>query len=184
MFGGMVGCAGCGNLVAESEMTDDRCTSCHARATVSSEFTAGHIDEIIPGLYLGDITAATDKAILQKFGISHLVDASGHNYVRLDTILYKEVHVVDCEGADIAQYFEEVNAFIAAARADPAAKVLVHCYRGVSRSATLVLAYLFSSDNLQMTMAELLDFLRTKRAVVDPNRDFWRQLLRYANEAL
>uniref|UniRef100_A0A8C6V0Q2 Dual specificity protein phosphatase 26 n=1 Tax=Neogobius melanostomus TaxID=47308 RepID=A0A8C6V0Q2_9GOBI len=56
----------------------------------------------------------------------------------------------------------------------PQGKVLVHCHVGVSRSATLVLAYLMLKQNL--TLVEAICLVKENRGVI-PNRGFLRQLI-------
>ena len=63
----------------------------------------------------------------------------------------------------------------------PAARVLVHCLAGVSRSATAVLAYLLFSKRAS-SVHEALDLVRKVRPVVYPNDGFMRQLLRFNGE--
>ena len=88
--------------------------------------------------------------------------------------------MVDAPGTDLSVYFEDVSRFIGGALAeDTDNKVFVHCFRGVSRSATLVLAYLMTAKQPRaMSATDLLEFVRSKRGVADPNIGFWRQLLR------
>src|SRR6266851_1312507 len=50
----------------------------------------------------------------------------------------------------------------------------VHCFMGISRSTTVVLAYLVATT--QMTPREALAAVRSKRAIVRPNRGFMSQL--------
>lgn len=52
-----------------------------------------------------------------------------------------EVQVKDVEDENIAAHFEEACSFIAQAEGDNKT-ILVHCFEGKSRSATMVLAYL------------------------------------------
>ena len=52
-------------------------------------------------------------------------------------------------------------------------KVFVHCFKGVSRSATIVLAYLMVRNNLDLM--EAVRVLRAKRKI-HPNDGFIRQL--------
>lgn len=54
-------------------------------------------------------------------------------------------------------------------------KVLVHCHVGVSRSATLVLAYLMLKQNL--TLVEAICAVKESLGVI-PNRGFLRQLIK------
>ncbi len=53
-------------------------------------------------------------------------------------------------------------------------KILVHCHVGVSRSATVVLAYLMLKQN--MTLVEAVQKVKEGRGVF-PNRGFLRQLI-------
>ncbi|KAJ1973184.1 tyrosine protein phosphatase yvh1 [Dimargaris xerosporica] len=48
---------------------------------------------------------------------------------------------------------------------------------GISRSATIVIAYLMKTYNL--ALAEAMDKVRTKRSIINPNRGFYMQLERY-----
>merc|ERR1712100_979737 len=150
-------------------------------------------NEILPGMYLGDIAAATSKEVLEKHHITHVVDCSnGNNHLRLQGVEYMEVNVIDAPGSDISAFFDDAVAFIHQARQREGSNVLVHCFRGVSRSATIVLAFLFRHEvplmprkdgtqdqtTTELTKGELLDYLRERRPSVAPNTGFWGQLLR------
>lgn len=56
-------------------------------------------------------------------------------------------------------------------------KVLVHCAAGVSRSVSLILAYLIKYRS--MSLPDAFRFVREKRTIVRPNRGFVQQLLEY-----
>lgn len=60
------------------------------------------------------------------------------------------------------------------APATKAGGVLVHCQAGMSRSATVVSAFLMKE--LRLDPVEAVTFLREKRPVVDPSETFWHQL--------
>jgi len=55
--------------------------------------------------------------------------------------------------------------------------VLVHCVAGVSRSASICLAYLLKYRTRSLRAAYHL--MCEKRPLVRPNIGFWRQLIRY-----
>lgn len=54
--------------------------------------------------------------------------------------------------------------------------VLVHCYAGVSRSASTIIAYLMVERN--MSFVNAATFVRKKRPIIFPNIGFQRQLLK------
>lgn len=56
-------------------------------------------------------------------------------------------------------------------------KVLVHCHAGISRSATICMAYLMATRKLRME--EAYEFVKTRRRVVSPNFNFMGQLLNF-----
>ncbi len=90
--------------------------------------------------------------------------------------------VWDLPEVDLAAHFpaviEFVKAALAGSTAEKAAKVLVHCRAGISRSATLVMAYLMESravDSLELAVRRVLD----ERPYVCPNVSFRQQLRDY-----
>ena len=59
-------------------------------------------------------------------------------------------------------------------------KVLVHCHGGISRSATVCLAYLMFSRHLRLDDA--FDYVRARRHVISPNANFMMQLSQFETE--
>ncbi len=62
-----------------------------------------------------------------------------------------------------------------AMHAEGGGAVLVHCYAGVSRSASCVIAFLMQECGL--TFLEAMTYVRKKRPIVFPNFGFQRQLM-------
>jgi len=58
--------------------------------------------------------------------------------------------------------------------------VFVHCQAGVSRSATVVIAYLMK--HTLMTMTDAYKYVRGRRPVVSPNLNFMGQLLEFEED--
>jgi len=94
----------------------------------------------------------------------------------LDQIKYVtlNLNIVDDEDADIYSLFQQCFDFIEKARQSNH-RVLVHCFQGVSRSATIILAYLLQSkaySNLEDAIADV----KFKRPLIRPNDGFKSQL--------
>ncbi|KAM6415484.1 dual specificity protein phosphatase 13B-like isoform 2-T3 [Rhynochetos jubatus] len=141
----------------------------------------GHVDEVWPNLYVGDLYVARDKAQLSRMGISHVVNAAAGRF-RIDTgpkfykdllVDYYGVEAEDNPNFDLSIYFHPVARYIRAALNSPRGKVLVHCAMGISRSATLVLAFLMICED--MSLADAIRTVRSHRGIC-PNSGFLKQL--------
>jgi dual specificity phosphatase 12 len=81
---------------------------------------------------------------------------------------YHVVELDDSPKANIAQHFDECIRFIDnAIKADKNNNVLVHCWAGISRSASIITSYLIST--LCMSYCEALEHMRKARHWTDPN---------------
>ena len=144
----------------------------------------GHmISTIIEGqIYLSGADAALDKdLLLNVIGITHVVNASNGAIVnKFDNhLLYYNINIEDKDDQDIIEYFDKVNDFLRN-QYEHGDKVLFHCVQGVSRSATLVIAYLMKSKN--MSLKEAFELAKSKRAKVQPNLKFAEALLTYEKQ--
>lgn len=97
-------------------------------------------------------------------------------------IEYLYIPAVDHETFDISQYFEVSNEFIDGER--KRTNVLVHCMAGISRSVTLVIAYMIKC--LNKSFRESFAYVKEKRSIVNfdlfqihPNDSFLEQLRKY-----
>eukprot|EP01105_Mastigella_eilhardi_P007287 TRINITY_DN18788_c0_g1_i1.p1 TRINITY_DN18788_c0_g1~~TRINITY_DN18788_c0_g1_i1.p1 ORF type:complete len:307 (-),score=83.33 TRINITY_DN18788_c0_g1_i1:136-942(-) len=141
-------------------------------------------DEILPGLFLGDEKDAFSAASCARFRITHVVSVVAVDpapYRRLLPVTVREhmvVPVLDEKDADLRPYFSQTNAFIARGRRE--GRVLVHCVCGVSRSATVVVAYLLATQHLDYS--EAMRLVIDRRSCAYPNRSFRNQLRHYWRE--
>ncbi|XP_005152845.3 dual specificity protein phosphatase 13-like [Melopsittacus undulatus] len=141
----------------------------------------GHVDEVWPNLYLGDLHIARDKEQLSQMGISHVVNAvAGRSHIDTGPKFYEDlpvdyygVEAEDSPNFDLSIYFYPVAQHIKAALNSPRGKVLVHCGMGISRSATLVLAFLMICED--MSLADAIQTVRSHRGIC-PNSGFLKQL--------
>lgn len=90
----------------------------------------------------------------------------------------KTVEVLDVPETKLRDYFDECFNFIDHARGNGGC--LVHCNAGVSRSASVCIAYIMSRKNLRFK--EVLELVRTVKKDVRPNDGFMSQLEEYDSE--
>ncbi|MGH0116735.1 UNVERIFIED_CONTAM: hypothetical protein FKN15_021283 [Acipenser sinensis] len=142
---------------------------------------SGHVDQVWPRIYLGDKWAAKDKRSLQSLHITHILNAAdgkynvctGARYYSDMNIIYHGVEAFDTTAFDISPFFYSAAKFIREALEKPGGKVLVHCAMGLSRSATLVLAFLMIYEN--KTLVDALKAVSEHRNI-SPNMGFLGQL--------
>ncbi|KAJ3608088.1 hypothetical protein NHX12_025138 [Muraenolepis orangiensis] len=143
--------------------------------------TSGHLDQVQPRIYVGDMYAAKDKRTLHAHRITHVLNAAdgrfnvntGARFYRGTKILYHGVEASDVPSFNMAPFFGPAANFIRSALSSPTAKVLVHCVMGQSRSSTLVLAYLMIHE--QRTLADAIRDVSAGRHIC-PNAGFLEQL--------
>ena len=118
-------------------------------------------------LWLGSQVQATCRTVLQHLHITHIINVTtdAPNAFEGDSelaerpvggITYFRVSVEDSHDTDIKSHFQQTSDFIASACEQPNARVLVHCRHGVSRSASVVLAYLIASPRYRHVFAVFL----------------------------
>lgn len=156
-------------------------TSRRMRLNFASNSVQFDTSTIIDGfLFLGAKQVTVDREKLAAMNVKYIIGVSEDpppDYGR--DFEYMHVDVGDAPSEDISPFFEPACAFIERARNDRKA-VLVHCTMGMSRSASLVLAYLVRHGN--MSLAEAINYIKQRRPVVSPNVGFMAQLVRFETE--
>ncbi|XP_046876970.1 uncharacterized protein si:dkey-175m17.7 [Hypomesus transpacificus] len=140
------------------------------------------ISPILPFLFLGNERDAEDLDLLLRFNIGYVVNVTTHlplYHLGSGLVRYKRLPATDNSKQNLRQYFEEVFEFIEEAH-QSGRGVLVHCQAGVSRSATIVIAYLMK--HTLMTMTDAYKYVRGRRLVVSPNLNFMGQLLEFERD--
>ncbi|KAM6265843.1 dual specificity protein phosphatase 13B-like [Porphyrio hochstetteri] len=140
-----------------------------------------HVDQVWPNIYLGDAWAARSKTTLQSLNITHILNAAdgpysintGAKYYKDLQIEYYGVEAFDDPSFDLSIFFCDAANFIGKALNTSGGKVFVHCAMGVSRSASLVLAFLMIHEN--MTLVDALKTVSAHRNIC-PNSGFLSQL--------
>ncbi|PPQ84081.1 hypothetical protein CVT25_003601 [Psilocybe cyanescens] len=131
------------------------------------------MDEIIPGLWIGDLASALDVEELKSHSIFSILSAMRGRVTVHETFIRHQIKLDDTEDEDILTHFLPSIHFIQA-ELDKGRGVLVHCQAGVSRSSTIVAAYLMYSQKIDPEAA--LEVIKKARPYVEPNQGFLRQL--------
>ncbi|EOQ97560.1 nucleoside 2-deoxyribosyltransferase [Leptospira wolbachii serovar Codice str. CDC] len=130
-------------------------------------------NEVIEGLYISGLQASLNKNELRRTGITHILSLGSFlDDPHKGEFNHKSFRILDNKSESLSSILPECLEFIQEGRNN--GKVLVHCLSGVSRSAAIVTAYLTKSNG--MSVDESMQFLKTKRNVVNINEGFQEQL--------
>ncbi|CAG8643175.1 2286_t:CDS:2, partial [Dentiscutata heterogama] len=137
--------------------------------------------EIIPRLYLGSKRAALDEDWLKYNKITDILTVAQDIKPRFPkSFVYKVIPIRDSESQDISKYFEETFMFIQNVLDQEDRRILVHCEMGISRSPTVVIAYIMRSQ--KKSLKEAVIFVKERKSFVRPNSGFYRQLKEFGSE--
>ena len=143
-------------------------------------------------VYLGGKEDAKDKKKLLSLGISHIlnvtpakeanIQAGVPNYFEkmTKTFTYKRIPVYDAPTSDLLQYADATVSFISTGLHH--GSVLVHCQRGVSRSATCIIFFLMRRAGMRFDNA--IELCKSNRPIVNPISAFVRQLQDYEKKCI
>jgi hypothetical protein len=145
-------------------------------------------------LYLGSISAIIDTHYLSSHGITHIVHVIDGPFEPFDKghfFICYQIDIDDHQSVDLAPHLNGVCNYIDMAL-QSGGNVLVHCHmvcidyypsfncyfvftkarilQGVSRSASIVIAYLIRSKNMTYDAAH--SFVLSKRGIIRPNAGF------------
>lgn len=171
------------------------------QATIYAHATES-FHEIRPRLLLGCAAAAWDPDEVHLGRVTHVVnclnlhaEAFGTRlpvppslqlppgYSCPDKLQYLTLDWDDLpEQAILPSFINICRWIVDALTADPSHRVLVHCLAGVSRSASIVVAYLMKTEGL--TSARALAEVQAVRCVANPNTGFRKQLLEWEQQLL
>ncbi|KAJ5120381.1 dual specificity phosphatase Yvh1 [Penicillium bovifimosum] len=159
--------------------------------------------QIVPGFFLGNVEASHKRVMLEENRINAIVSLTTARWARWNSTTrnagipahrHKWVQCADSSTQDLLVYMSDICDFIDH-MASPALSslsslpehesdtndepseapeaILIHCDLGISRSPTIIVAYLMRK--LCMQQADVLDFVQSKQRV-KPSPNFTRQL--------
>ena len=138
--------------------------------SVWSAFDPPTMHKITEKIYISNELCAQEWKLLKDRKISHILVAGNflkQNYPK--DFKYLQLPINDAISQDLTLYFQEAFNFI-----DESERVLVHCHAGVSRSASIIIAYLMLKNKWRYN--EAFTHVKKKRPIINPNRGFVSQL--------
>jgi len=131
--------------------------------------------QVLPNLFLGGFDAAREDVLKQK-NICAVINlaASNTETIEKNGITYMRINADDSTDFYLQPYFRSTFDFIEL-YLNQGKSVLIHCMAGVSRSATIMLAYLLQKHpTLTLDEADYLVYRR--RPFTNPNTGFLTEL--------
>ncbi|XP_026863812.2 dual specificity protein phosphatase 8 isoform X1 [Electrophorus electricus] len=136
---------------------------------------------ILPHLYLGSQKDVLNKELMIQNGITYVLNASNTcpkpDFISENHFLRIPVNDSYCE--KLLPWLEKTNEFIDKAKVSNC-RVIVHCLAGISRSATIAIAYIMKTMGLSSDDA--YRFVKDRRPSISPNFNFLGQLLEFEKD--
>ncbi|CAF0788527.1 unnamed protein product [Brachionus calyciflorus] len=135
------------------------------------------IAKITDNLYLSSFAGATEHNF-KKFGITCVISVCKETpKIELPNLESVKLNVLDRPNELLSLHFDTLTDKIHEIISEKKGSCLVHCVAGISRSATIILAYLMKY--LKISLKEAHSHVKSKRPFIRPNLGFWKQLVDY-----
>ena len=148
-----------------------------------NEFSA---DKVIDNIYIGNVYDAHNIDKLNELNIKNVISAvTGFDNIYDDSFNHLSLDLIDNNNQNIIHFFEItyhyldniISKNISSMSEHNKNKVLIHCICGVSRSVTILLAYIIKKYNYTPKYA--LEIVKKHRNIANPNSNFMKQLWIY-----
>jgi protein-tyrosine phosphatase len=131
---------------------------------------------IVDNLYLGSAFNASHYDTLKKLNIGLIINMTNEisNYYEND-IIYKKYGIYDDNKQSIKNFLDITYKDIINFQSEyPYKNILIHCFMGASRSASIMTHYLYKKHNYSIN--DGIIFLKNKREVVNLTVLFYNEL--------
>ena len=152
-------------------------------------------------LFLGDARQAINSSVIYDLGITHIVNVtkaapnqfenvenmqsikdnmlpSIYSHFDSNPVKYLKLDLLDEANVSIQKHFDEAISFLDNAMSgDSNNRILIHCQMGISRSSTILIAFLMQYK--QWTLVTAYEHVKNCRSKICPNDGFLEQLERY-----
>jgi len=134
---------------------------------------------ITNNIVLGSEADANNLQYYEQFNITQVLTIIDKDFqlpadITSRGVVHKLFQLPDSGNSNILEHFEEANQFLAK---NTTGSTLIHCHAGISRSATITIAYLMKIHRLNLD--QCFSMVKNKRPAIAPNFGFLGQLQRY-----
>jgi dual specificity MAP kinase phosphatase/atypical dual specificity phosphatase len=124
--------------------------------------------EIVKQLNINCVVSIIDKWSYNSFRVKEKLQRAQIKHS-------KWIDLLDYDEVSIYPHLDDAHSYIKSMLADH--NVLVHCQMGMSRSSSLVIAFLMKEYGMDYHKARI--YAKSKRKIVQPNEGFEKDLLRF-----
>ncbi|CAH1799941.1 unnamed protein product [Owenia fusiformis] len=137
--------------------------------------------KILPFLYLGSQVDALNQDNIQMNDITWILNVSNTcpKPAFIQDAHFYRIPINDNYSDKLIPHLKKAFHFLDKVR-DANGCVLIHCLAGISRSATLAIAYIMY--HLKLSSEEAYRYVKDKRPTISPNFNFLGQLLEFENQ--
>ncbi|KNC56141.1 uncharacterized protein AMSG_11690 [Thecamonas trahens ATCC 50062] len=146
------------------------------------------IQEVVPGVWLTSLDGAQHRARVAATGASHILSLglpiqmppvfAGDDELKLT---YKIINIADDARSDLIGVIRPALTYMSEA-VSTGSGVIVHCQAGVSRSSSVVIAYLMVDPAHRLSYAAAYETVLAARPIIEPNIGFLAQLAAFARQ--
>ncbi|KAK3252896.1 hypothetical protein CYMTET_37830 [Cymbomonas tetramitiformis] len=138
--------------------------------------------EVTELLFLGGRISANNREKLNELNIKWILNLAGEDFDNMfSDFAYLSLDIKDSLSVTITPHFQQSIEFIDE-RMKKGERGLVHCMEGMSRSTTILCAYLINTQ--KWSLKKCLTHIKSRRSIVRPNLTFFQELREYELQTL
>lgn len=144
-----------------------------------SVITARSMNKITDQIYIGNYSSAEMLDYGNREGITHILNCTPSYHEGLESFNVKQININDGFAIPLESIRFAIESITEAVSSG--GKILVHCHAGVSRSVSLVCAYLMYTG---FSWDEALQFVRERRPQAFPHPLIARSIKQYFGKTI
>ncbi|XP_072382942.1 dual specificity protein phosphatase 21-like [Diabrotica undecimpunctata] len=139
-----------------------------------------NLSEVTDSLILTSASSLNSQ-ILEMFNISCIISCAPElpDPPHREDVIYHKIDIMDSGYSRILPYFDK-SADLIHQVSNLGGKTMVYCVAGVSRSASICIAYLMKYHKL--SLLESYNYVKLRRSRIKPNCGFFKQLIEYEKQ--